>query len=131
LVARHHKHLHHAGFILGIQRSYKHGHIEATRPDIRITQEYLSSRTMNGPHFRSEERDGDNEMSMCRGEPHTPALLPSSSESFQTRLYAAFGQLGQCAARFVAIRSLLAFSLAFINSTTTSSPVPAYNSSGV
>jgi hypothetical protein len=68
---------------------------------------------------------------MYRGEPHTPALLPCSRESFRTELYAAFGQLGQCAAGFVAIRSFLAFSLAFINSTTTSSPVPAYNSFGV
>jgi hypothetical protein len=68
---------------------------------------------------------------MCRGEPHSPALLPCSHESFHTELYAAFGQLGHCAARFVAIRPLLAFFLAFINSTTTSSPVPAYNSFGV
>jgi hypothetical protein len=86
---------------------------------------------MYGPHFRSEERDGDNEKSVCRGEPHTPALLSCSHESFQTELYAVFGQLGQGAARFVAIRSFLAFTLAFINSTTTSSPVPAYNSFGV
>ncbi len=87
--------------------------------------------TMYGPRFRSEESDGDIEKSMGRREPHTPVLLPCSHLSVHAELYAAFGQLGQCAARFVAIRSHLAISLAFNNSTTTSSPVLVYSSSGV
>ena len=86
------------------------------------------SSTMDGPYLGSNGRDGSIEVN---GDLLRPHANPYRHFPVRFEVYAAFGQLEQWAARFLASRSLLAFSLAFANSTTTSSPVPVYNSSGV